>query len=115
MRKVSGWQRHSWRFLYKTKLEPRHWHVLEQDRTLMDGLKPGQEKFETLYAHDAGLVRLRRLLARTTRDQLMQLREPASDRLIQGNPDIVAPGSGAHRQHDGELNSTAKEMKSWTA
>ena len=44
----------------------------------MDGLKPGQEKYETLYAHDAGLVRLRRHLARTTRAQMMALQEPAN-------------------------------------
>ena len=72
-RKVSGWQRDTWRFLYKTTLEPRHWHVLEQDREMMDGLKPGQEIYEMLYQHDAGLVRMRRLLSRVTREQLIAL------------------------------------------
>jgi phenylpropionate dioxygenase-like ring-hydroxylating dioxygenase large terminal subunit len=74
IRKVSGWQRDTWRFLYKTKLEPRHWHVLEQDRELMDGCGLGLEKHEMLYQHDAGLIRLRRYLAQQARAQLTELR-----------------------------------------
>lgn len=74
-RKVQGWQRDAWRFLYKTKLEPRHWHVLEQDRTMLDGCGLGLEKHEMLYQHDAGLIRLRRYLAREARGQLAALRE----------------------------------------
>lgn len=74
-RKVSGWQRDAWRFLYKTKLEPRHWHVLEQDRVMLDGCGLGLEKHEMLYQHDAGLIRLRRYLAKEARSQLMALRE----------------------------------------
>jgi phenylpropionate dioxygenase-like ring-hydroxylating dioxygenase large terminal subunit len=72
-RKLSGWQRDAWRFLYRTRLEPRHWHVLEQDRTMMEGLKPGLEQFETLYAHDVGVVRMRRHLAQAARAQLSAL------------------------------------------
>ena len=49
VRKVSGWQRDVWRFLYKTNLEPRHWAVLEQDREILAGVKPGLEKYEMLY------------------------------------------------------------------
>ena len=74
-RKVKGWQRDVWRFLYKTKLEPRHWHVLEQDRLLMDGCGLGLEKHEMLYQHDAGLIRLRRYLTQQTRAQLTALRQ----------------------------------------
>jgi phenylpropionate dioxygenase-like ring-hydroxylating dioxygenase large terminal subunit len=74
VRKVSGWQRDVWRFLYKTKLEPRHWHVLEQDREILDGAGLGLEKFEMLYQHDAGLIRLRRYLAQQARGQLTELR-----------------------------------------
>lgn len=73
-RKVSGWQRDVWRFLYRTKLEPRHWHVLEQDRELVDGCGLGLEDHEILYQHDAGLVRLRRYLNQQTRAQLTELR-----------------------------------------
>ncbi len=74
VRKVSGWQRDVWRFLYKTMLEPRHWQVLEQDREMLDGIGPGLEKFEMLYQHDAGVIRLRRYLAREARAQLSELR-----------------------------------------
>jgi hypothetical protein len=71
---VSGWQRDVWRFLYKTNLEKRHWHVLEQDREMLAHLKPGLEKFEMLYQHDAGVIRLRRYLAQQARTQLAELK-----------------------------------------
>ncbi len=74
-RKVSGWIRDTWRFLYRTKLEPRHWHVLEQDRAMLDDCGLGLERTEMLYQHDAGLIRLRRHLARETRAQLTALRD----------------------------------------
>ena len=74
VRKVSGWERDTWRFLYKAKIEARHWHVLEQDREMLQGCKPGLEKYETLYTHDAGVIRLRRMLAQTARSQLSELR-----------------------------------------
>ena len=74
-RRVSGWQRDVWRFLYKTVLEPRHWHVLEQDREILDGAPLGLEKHEMLYQHDAGVIRLRRHLAQQTRQQLNELRQ----------------------------------------
>ncbi|NGM19715.1 aromatic ring-hydroxylating dioxygenase subunit alpha [Roseomonas stagni] len=73
-RKVEGWVRDVWRFLYRTKLEPRHWQVLEQDREMMDGVGLGLERHEMLYQHDAGLIRLRRYLAREARAQLVELR-----------------------------------------
>ena len=72
-RKVESWQRDTWRFLYKTTLEKRHWVVLEQDREMLAGLKPGLEKFEMLYQHDAGVIRLRRYLAQQARKQLVEL------------------------------------------
>jgi phenylpropionate dioxygenase-like ring-hydroxylating dioxygenase large terminal subunit len=73
-RKVEGWQRDTWRFLYRTKLEARHWHVLTQDRDILEGCRPGLEKFETLYQHDAGVVRLRRYLTQKARAQLAALK-----------------------------------------
>jgi phenylpropionate dioxygenase-like ring-hydroxylating dioxygenase large terminal subunit len=75
IRKVSGWQRDVWRFLYRTNLEARHWHVLEQDREILAGVKPGLERFEMLYQHDAGVIRLRRYLAQQARTQLAELEE----------------------------------------
>ena len=74
VRKVSGWQRDTWRFLYKTRIEPRHWAVLEQDREMLADCMPGLEKFEMLYQHDAGVIRLRRYLAQQARQQLVELR-----------------------------------------
>ena len=59
-RKVDGWQRNVWRFLYRNRLEARHWTVLEQDRVMMEAMEPDANQREHLYAHDAGLVRLRR-------------------------------------------------------
>lgn len=74
VRKVSGWRRDVWRFLYRTKLEARHWHVLTQDRDILEGCRPGLEKHENLYQHDAGVVRLRRHLAGEARKQIAALR-----------------------------------------
>jgi len=73
VRKVSGWQRDTWRFLYRTNIEARHWAVLEQDRDMLAGCKPGIEKHEMLYQHDAGVIRLRRYLAKQTHAQLSAL------------------------------------------
>ena len=61
-RKVEGWQRDTWRFLYKNRLEARHWAVLEQDRIMLEVMEPDANQREHLYAHDVGLVRLRRAL-----------------------------------------------------
>lgn len=61
-RKVSGWQRDVWQFLYRNRLEARHWTVLEQDRLMMEAMEPNANQREHLYAHDAGLVRLRRMM-----------------------------------------------------
>ncbi|MBX3551757.1 MAG: aromatic ring-hydroxylating dioxygenase subunit alpha [Pseudolabrys sp.] len=73
VRKVEGWQRDTWRFLYRTKIEERHWAVLEQDREILEGCQPGIEKHEMLYQHDAGVIRLRRYLAQEASRQLAAL------------------------------------------
>ncbi len=72
-RKVSGWQRDAWRFLYKNRLEARHWQVLEQDRTMLEQCDLDANKHENLYAHDMGLVRLRRVLRNQAVAQLTAL------------------------------------------
>ncbi len=65
---IEGWQRDVWRFLYRNRLEDRHWEVLEQDRALLERMEPdGREK---LYSHDRGLARLRRYLTGVAREQL---------------------------------------------
>ncbi|WP_422056278.1 Rieske 2Fe-2S domain-containing protein [Sphingomonas sp.] len=62
-RKVEGWQRDAWKFLYRARLEGLHWDVLEQDRLILEGMLDSARDDEMLYAHDAGLVRLRRFMA----------------------------------------------------
>ena len=59
-RKVSGWERDTWRFLYRNRLEARHWNVLEQDRLMLENMEPQANLREHLYEHDVGLSRLRR-------------------------------------------------------
>jgi phenylpropionate dioxygenase-like ring-hydroxylating dioxygenase large terminal subunit len=69
-RKLSGWQRDVWRFLYKNRLEARHWHVLEQDRRMLANYEPEARERELLYSHDMGLMRLRRILKQKAITQL---------------------------------------------
>ena len=69
-RQVSGWQRSTWRFLYRNRLEQRHWQVLEQDRVAMEHMEPDANQREHLYAHDMGIVRLRRQLRKLAQQQL---------------------------------------------
>lgn len=69
-RKVSGWQRDTWRFLYKNRLEQRHWNVLEQDRVAVEAMEPSANLREFLYQHDTGIVRLRRRLKSLAQTQV---------------------------------------------
>ncbi|OVZ56312.1 3-phenylpropionate dioxygenase [Pigmentiphaga sp. NML080357] len=76
-RKVSGWQRHAWQFLYRNRLEARHWAVLEQDREVLEVMEPDANQRENLYQHDIGLVRLRRHLRNLATDQFEKLKGKA--------------------------------------
>lgn len=69
-RKIDGWQRDAWRFLYKNRLEARHWHVLEQDRVMIEAFEEGARDREILYQHDTGLVRMRRRMRQLAQAQL---------------------------------------------
>lgn len=69
-RKVSGWQRDAWRFLYKNRLEARHWAVLEQDRVVLEVMEPDANQHEHLYQHDVGLMRMRRMMRQLAIEQL---------------------------------------------
>jgi phenylpropionate dioxygenase-like ring-hydroxylating dioxygenase large terminal subunit len=69
-RKVSGWMRDTWRFLYRNRLEARHWHVLEQDRVMLEDMEPDADQYEHLYQHDIGIVRLRRVLKQLATEQV---------------------------------------------
>jgi len=73
VRKVPrGWARDTWRFLYRDRLEARHWHVVEQDRVLLEELAPNanDSKLEHLYDHDQGVVRLRRVMRSLAKEQI---------------------------------------------
>lgn len=70
MRKVQGFERDSWRFLYRARLEDRHWIVLEQDRVMLEGMPDDARRREMLYQHDIGLAHLRRALNRAAREQI---------------------------------------------
>ncbi len=69
-RKLGGWQRDVWRFLYRNRLEQRHWEVLEQDRVMLAEFEPDARDRELLYSHDMGLMRLRRILKQKAIAQL---------------------------------------------
>jgi hypothetical protein len=69
-RKVSGWQRDAWKFMYRHKLETLHWDVLEQDRVILEGMDPDARDKEFLYQHDTGLARTRRHVEQEAKAQL---------------------------------------------
>jgi phenylpropionate dioxygenase-like ring-hydroxylating dioxygenase large terminal subunit len=69
-RKVEGWQRSVWRFLYRNRLEGLHWHVLEQDRLILENMAPEARSREFLYQHDQGMARVRKHLEKRARDQV---------------------------------------------
>ncbi len=72
-RKVQGWQRDVWRFLYRTRLEGLHWAVLEQDRVVLEAMAADARDHEFLYQHDSGLSRVRRRLRQRAEAQLAAL------------------------------------------
>ncbi len=72
-RKVSGWQKNVWRFLYRNKLEKLHWDVLEQDRVVLQEMAPNARDSEILYEHDQGVASVRRILKQKAEDQLKTL------------------------------------------
>ena len=68
-RNVHGWERDTWRFLYRNHLEGLHWDVLEQDRIILEQLAPNAREHEFLYQHDVGITRLRRMFKRAAENQ----------------------------------------------
>ncbi|MEW5422734.1 Rieske 2Fe-2S domain-containing protein [Amorphus sp. 3PC139-8] len=69
-RKVQGLAAESWRFLYRAFLEDRHWHVLEQDRVMLESIPADARKREMLYQHDIGVSRLRQMMVRKAKEHL---------------------------------------------
>lgn len=79
VRRVQGWQRDMWRFLFKTRLEHLAWEVMEQDREMLEAL-PDWPAAENLYQHDIGVTRLRRRLRREAEAQVRAVMgEPAAE------------------------------------
>jgi phenylpropionate dioxygenase-like ring-hydroxylating dioxygenase large terminal subunit len=75
---AAGWQRDTWRFLYRNRLEARHWHVLEQDRVVLEQMPFDANQHENLYQHDLGIVRLRRHLRGLAQAQAQVQAAPAT-------------------------------------
>lgn len=72
-RKVQGWQRDTWRFFYRNRLEGLHWAVLEQDQVVLETLHPEAREKEFLYDHDIGMARVRRMLEKRATEQAERL------------------------------------------
>lgn len=68
-RRVQGWEREVWRFLYPASLEEKHWEVLEQDRVVLEALASDADTSENLYQHDLGVSRIRRLYRSDAKQQ----------------------------------------------
>jgi phenylpropionate dioxygenase-like ring-hydroxylating dioxygenase large terminal subunit len=71
-RKVSGWVRDLWHFLYKTRLGKHMNAVLEQDQMALTAMPPWPPQ-ENLYQHDTGLARLRRHMEDAAKAQALAL------------------------------------------
>ena len=78
-RKVSGWERDVWQFMYRTRLEGLHWDVLEQDRIVLEGMANDARDKEFLYQHDTGLARVRRMMSKEAEAQLTVLAEARAE------------------------------------
>lgn len=77
-RKVEGWQRDVWKFLYRARLEGLHWNVLEQDRIVLETMSPDARDHEFLYQHDSGLSRVRRIMRQKAEAQIADLQPKVS-------------------------------------
>jgi phenylpropionate dioxygenase-like ring-hydroxylating dioxygenase large terminal subunit len=85
LRQVSGWERDLWRFLYRERLERRHYEVLEQDRVVLEGMADDARDNEILYQHDIGITRLRRRWKAIAREQI-----DAAQKLAAARPQRIA-------------------------
>src|SRR5262249_31891690 len=73
LRKAVGLAREVWRFLYRATLEARHWHVLEQDRDVLESMPADARRREMLYQHDVGVARVRQTLVNKAKAQIAAL------------------------------------------
>jgi phenylpropionate dioxygenase-like ring-hydroxylating dioxygenase large terminal subunit len=61
-RKISGWQRDMWRFLYKNRLEARNLEVVDQDRVVLEAIPLQARQRERMIQTDIAVARMRRHL-----------------------------------------------------
>jgi phenylpropionate dioxygenase-like ring-hydroxylating dioxygenase large terminal subunit len=62
-RKLAGWRRAYWRFLYKTFWEKQHFKVIDQDRVILESQRGAQSRLaEHLANSDRGVTELRKFL-----------------------------------------------------
>jgi phenylpropionate dioxygenase-like ring-hydroxylating dioxygenase large terminal subunit len=62
-RKLSGWKRAYWRFLYRVFWEAQHFKVIEQDRVILESQRGAQARIgEHLSNSDRGVTELRKML-----------------------------------------------------
>jgi phenylpropionate dioxygenase-like ring-hydroxylating dioxygenase large terminal subunit len=69
-RKISGWRRDMWRFLYLNRLEARAQTVVEQDRVLLEAISLEARNREKLAQSDIAVGRMRRLLREEAERQI---------------------------------------------
>lgn len=72
LRKVSGWQRSLWHFLFKERILGFVNAVLAQDKNALSFMPPWPAP-ERLYAHDAGVTRLRKFMREAAKRQTAEL------------------------------------------
>lgn len=70
-RKVTGWQRDMWRFLYLNRLEKLSRAVVEQDRILLEAISLEARSREKLAQSDIAVGRMRRLLREEAERQIV--------------------------------------------
>jgi phenylpropionate dioxygenase-like ring-hydroxylating dioxygenase large terminal subunit len=80
-RKISGWQRDMWRFLYKNKLEARAFTIVEQDRVMLERIPLEARQRESLIQTDIAVGRMRRLLREEASRQLKGIQGSRSRQL----------------------------------
>ena len=72
LRKVSGWQRSLWHFLFQERIRGFVNAVLEQDKNAL-AFMPDWPAPEHLYLHDAGVTRLRKFMRDAAKRQAAEL------------------------------------------
>jgi phenylpropionate dioxygenase-like ring-hydroxylating dioxygenase large terminal subunit len=77
-RKLSGWQRNLWRFLYKNRLAQRSDFVLEQDRVMLEAIPLEARQREKLLQVDIAIARLRRMVKAEATRQFETRKQPAA-------------------------------------